>query len=83
VSWRVTVPCTRAQGEAIAQTEDLLPEADNSPVVVADEPDPDKPDDWVLHAYFDHAPLEAEIKMSSGDARLSGCSTSSFSQGIS
>jgi ribosomal protein L11 methyltransferase len=74
VSWRVTVPCTRAQGEAIAHAEDLSPDGADAPVVVADEPDPDKPDDWVLHAYFDHAPSEAEIarlrELGSGDPEV-------------
>ena len=31
------------------------------PVVVADEPDESKPDDWLLHAYFDNAPTEGEL----------------------
>jgi ribosomal protein L11 methyltransferase len=33
------------------------------PVLVADEPDPAKPDDWLLHAYFDHAPQPEELAM--------------------
>jgi ribosomal protein L11 methyltransferase len=57
VSIRVTVACTRAQGEAIANAEELLPDA----VLVADEPDPAKPDDWLIHAYFEHPPTDSEI----------------------
>ena len=57
MSIRVTVACTRAQGEAIANAEELLPDA----VLVADEPDPAKPDDWLIHAYFEHQPTNAEI----------------------
>jgi ribosomal protein L11 methyltransferase len=53
----VTVACTRAQGEAIADAEELLPDA----VLVADEPDPAKPDDWLIHAYFEHPPTDSEI----------------------
>jgi len=30
-------------------------------VLVADEPDPDRPDDWLIHAYFDHQPTGDEI----------------------
>jgi len=30
-------------------------------VLVADEPDPDRPDDWLIHAYFDHQPSAEEI----------------------
>jgi ribosomal protein L11 methyltransferase len=61
VSWRVTIPCTRAQAEAIPDSADLFPDCDTAPVLVADEPDPDKPDDWLLHAYFDQEPKEDEL----------------------
>src|SRR3954451_18443491 len=60
MSWRVTIPCTRAQGEAIATTEPF-PGAANPPVLVADEPDPSKPDDWLIHAYFEHPPTLREL----------------------
>jgi ribosomal protein L11 methyltransferase len=65
VSWRVTIPCRRAQGEAIA-TAEPFPGAANPPVLVADEPDPSKPDEWLIHAYFDHEPLAAELKTIAG-----------------
>jgi ribosomal protein L11 methyltransferase len=58
VSFRVTVPCTRAQAEALPDME--LEDA-NPAVLVADEPDPAQPDDWLIHAYFDHAPSSEEI----------------------
>lgn len=61
MSWRVTVPCNRAQGEAIADAGDLFPDSPVPPVVVADEPDESKPDEWLLHAYFDVAPTEPEL----------------------
>jgi ribosomal protein L11 methyltransferase len=61
LSWRVTVACNRAQGEAVGEAADLFAEADNPPVLVADEPDPDRPDDWLIHAYFDHQPGAGEI----------------------
>jgi ribosomal protein L11 methyltransferase len=61
VSWRVTIPCTRAQAEAIPDSAELFPDGDTTPVLVADEPDPDKPDEWLLHAYFDQEPSEGEI----------------------
>jgi ribosomal protein L11 methyltransferase len=62
VSWRVTIPCTREQGERIVDAEDLFPLSAIQPVVVADEPDESKPDDWVLHAYFDQQPTEEELE---------------------
>jgi ribosomal protein L11 methyltransferase len=61
VSWRVTIPCTRAQGEAIADAGDLFPGSDNPPVLVADEPDESKPDNWLIHAYFEHEPTADEL----------------------
>ena len=63
MSFRVTIPCTRAQGEAITDADDLFPATDNPPVLVADEPDESKPDDWVIHAYFDHEPTREEIAL--------------------
>ena len=62
MSWRVTIPCTRAQAEAIPDSADLFPDnGGGTPVLVADEPDPDQPDNWLLHAYFDREPSEGEI----------------------
>jgi len=61
VSWRVTVPCTRAQGESIADGEDLFPLSAVQPVVVADEPDEARPDEWLLHAYFEQQPTDEEL----------------------
>jgi len=61
VSWRVTIPCSRAQGEAVGSTEGLPEFDDGAPVLVADEPDEKRPDDWLIHAYFDHEPTGDEI----------------------
>jgi ribosomal protein L11 methyltransferase len=69
MSWRVTVPCTRVQGEAIEENN-LLPDA----VLVADEPDPSRPDEWLIHAYFEHAPTDEELaavrRLGSGEPRI-------------
>jgi ribosomal protein L11 methyltransferase len=61
VSVRITVPCTRAQGEAIAGADELFHDSPSPPVLVADEPDESKPDEWLLHAYFEHEPTGHEI----------------------
>jgi ribosomal protein L11 methyltransferase len=66
VSFRVTVPCTRAQGEAIGTPTELFPNADDPPVLVADEPDESKPGEWVIHAYFEHPPTAGEIALLTG-----------------
>jgi len=63
VSFRVTIPCTRAQGEAIANAEELFPDAEELPVLVADEPDEKRPEDWLIHAYFEHEPTGDEIAL--------------------
>jgi ribosomal protein L11 methyltransferase len=61
VSFRVTIPCTRAQAEAVGSADDVRGFGDDPPVLVADEPDPARPDDWLIHAYFERAPSETEL----------------------
>ncbi len=69
MSWRVTIACSRAEGEAIGAMEELPGFGDRPPILVADEPDESKPDDWLIHAYFDHEPSDDEIALLS---RLGG-----------
>lgn len=71
MSFRATVACNRAQGEAVGDSDDiLLPNA----VLVVDEPDPAKPDEWLIHAYFEHAPTANELStlsaLGSGEPRI-------------
>lgn len=61
MSWRATVPCSRAQAEALPDADLLFSGA--PPVLVADEPDPSKPDEWLIHAYFDHQPDADELEL--------------------
>ena len=63
MSWRVSLTCTRAEAEALPDAADLFPDAEHPPVLVADEPDPAKPDDWRIHAYFDRQPGWEELKL--------------------
>jgi len=63
VSFRVTIACNRAQGEAIGAMEDISGFGENPPVLVADEPDESKPDEWLIHAYFDRPPTDQEIQL--------------------
>lgn len=55
-SWKVTLPCTKAEAEAMQG--DITPFAllDSPPVLMTSEPDPARPDDWRLDAYFDAEP---------------------------
>ena len=66
MSYRVTVPCTRAQAEAIPYTGELFAGSYDPPVLVADEPDDAKPDEWLIHAYFEHHPSGDEIALLTG-----------------
>ncbi|MEO8175497.1 MAG: 50S ribosomal protein L11 methyltransferase [Sphingomicrobium sp.] len=61
MSWRATLPCTRAQAEALPDADHLFAIGAVPPVLVADEPDPARPDDWLLHAYFDHQPSDSDL----------------------
>ena len=69
MSWRVTIPCSRAQAEAVPDLDDPFGASANPPVLVADEPDPARPDDWLIHAYFDHPPTDADLDQLSGLGR--------------
>ena len=66
MSYRVTIPCTRAQAEAIPDTGELFAGSDEPPVLVADEPDDARPDEWLIHAYFEHHPSSDEIAILTG-----------------
>jgi ribosomal protein L11 methyltransferase len=57
----VTLPASRAQGEAVGAMDEVPGFGERAPVLVADEPDPNRPDDWLIHAYFEHAPTAAEL----------------------
>ena len=74
MSFRITVPCTRAQGESIPDAGDAFARCADPPVLVADEPDPHKPNDWLIHAYFEHPPTDREIatlaSLGNGDPRI-------------
>ena len=61
MSWRVTLHCTRAEAEALPDGEDLFAFSESPPVIVADEPDPARPDDWRIHAYFSEQPTTPEL----------------------
>jgi ribosomal protein L11 methyltransferase len=66
MSYRVTVACNRAQAENVGDGDDFFGGSENPPVLVADEPDPAKPDEWLIHAYFEHAPDPKELRVLRG-----------------
>ena len=41
--------------------DDLFPDSASPPVIVADQPDESRPDEWLIHAYFDAEPTDSEL----------------------
>jgi ribosomal protein L11 methyltransferase len=56
----VTIPCKRAQAESAPDPDELFP-GGSPPVIVTEEPDETRPEDWLLHAYFEHEPKIEEL----------------------
>lgn len=55
-SWKVSLPCTRAEAEGLKEDISPLALLDFPPVLMTSEPDPSAPDDWRLDAYFAEPP---------------------------
>jgi ribosomal protein L11 methyltransferase len=62
-SWKLTLPCTKAEAEAIAGDIAPLADLDPPPVLMTSEPDPAQPDVWRLDAYFEDKPDEGTIAL--------------------
>jgi ribosomal protein L11 methyltransferase len=62
-SWKVSLPCTKAEAEALQ--EDIVPLADLDPppVLMTSEADPDRPEQWRLDAYFEVEPDAASLSL--------------------
>jgi len=60
-SWKLVLPCRKAEAERLADDIELLLDVDPLPVLMTREPDPDNPDDWLLEAYFEEEPDSAAI----------------------
>jgi ribosomal protein L11 methyltransferase len=61
VTWKLTLPCTKAEAEAITDDLPELAALEPQPVLMTSEPDPDRPDDWQLDAYFEGKPSSEAI----------------------
>ena len=64
-SWKVTLPCTRAEAATLAESESDFADLATPPVLMTSEPDPNDEERWQLDAYLDHEPdvaLIARIK---------------------
>jgi ribosomal protein L11 methyltransferase len=55
-SWKVTLPCTRAEAEALQADVTPLAWLDEPPVLMTSEADPSQPEAWRLDAYFEAPP---------------------------
>lgn len=60
-SWKLTLPCTRDEAQALAGDLPALAMIEPPPVVMTTEPDPDRPTEWRLDIYFEDAPDAATV----------------------
>jgi len=71
-SWKLSIPCTRAEAEAVAADIAPLAMLEPPPVLMVTEPDEDQPDRWDLIAYFDAEPDAETIRLVSALAPSAG-----------
>ncbi len=62
-SWKVTLPCTKAEAEVLAGDIVQLAMLESPPVLMTSEPDPARPDEWRLDAYFENEPRPDDIDL--------------------
>lgn len=60
-SWKLTLPCTRDEAEAIDFEDAELLALNPAPVLLTSETIPDDPLAWQLEAYFEDQPRKADI----------------------
>jgi ribosomal protein L11 methyltransferase len=65
MSWTLRFWCDRADAENLPDLGDLLP-LDEPPTLNAEEPDPARPDDWLVTAYFAERPDGAMVRIITG-----------------
>ncbi|KKC25348.1 50S ribosomal protein L11 methyltransferase [Sphingomonas sp. SRS2] len=62
-SWKITLPCTKAEAELLAGDVPEIALLDPPPTLMTSEPDADKPDDWQLDAYVEQKPDKALLAL--------------------
>ncbi|MFW2828850.1 50S ribosomal protein L11 methyltransferase [Sphingomonas sp. ID0503] len=62
-SWKVTLPCTRAEAEALSGDIPSLALLEPVPVLMTSEPDPSRPEEWRLDVYLEAEPDAATLRM--------------------
>lgn len=61
-SWKLTLPCTRAEAERLAGDVPELDGLEPTPVITVSEPDERQPDRWRLDIYFEGRPPRILLK---------------------
>jgi ribosomal protein L11 methyltransferase len=62
-SWKLILPCTRAEAEALESDIAPLAMMDPPPVLMTHEPDDARPEYWEAHVYFEGKPDKASIAL--------------------
>jgi ribosomal protein L11 methyltransferase len=65
-SWKVSLPCTKAEAEALKDDISPLAWLDFPPVLMTSEEDGTRPDEWRLDAYFDREPTAEMLEILAG-----------------
>lgn len=63
MSWKITLPCTRQEAEALHDEDELLASLDPMPSIVADEVEAFNDAKWRIEAYFPEKPSKAAVDL--------------------
>ncbi len=55
-TWKVSIPCTRAEAQALAADNLFVSSSDTTPTIVASETDAKRPDEWMIDVYCEQEP---------------------------
>lgn len=55
-TWKVSIPCTRAEARALAADNLFISSSDSTPTIVASETDASRPDEWMIDVYCEEEP---------------------------
>ncbi|CAO1653401.1 50S ribosomal protein L11 methyltransferase [Parasphingorhabdus sp. NYA22] len=61
-TWKVSIPCTRAEARALAADNLFISSSDSTPTIVASETDVSRPDEWMIDVYCQAEPDTALIE---------------------
>lgn len=62
-SWKLTLPCTRAEAEAITDDMGALALLEPPPALMTSELEEDNLESWQLHAYFEGKPSSETVRL--------------------